>query len=279
MSAKSSHQKEADIPFETVFLAQQGDKDALDQLWDYCRPYAYWLAGKWAPFSYSGVTRWYEYNDLISAGYLAFRKALEKWRPVEGVDFKKYFGHWLREYFRREVGISNSCRKEILKDTISLNQQTSETESKNEHSSEDWLDFEEDPKALEAFKRIEDFDFSRSVREQVEKLPDPERTVIKKYHFNGMMIKSIAKKLHVSPTSALRYLDNGYRMLRKDKIIQALYAEIRNPGLNPYEKLGLRAFSVNRMSLPEWECIVQETFREDLVNIFSGKEVSEFDYE
>ena len=276
METKDNQQSEADIPFSTVFLAQRGDADALNCLWDNCRPFVHWLAGKWAPFSFHGENRWYDFDDLTQAGYLAFRKALEKWRPVEGVEFKKYFGHWLREYLRREIGISNSRRKEILKDTISLNQQTNETKSGIEHSSEDWLDFEEDPTALEAFERIENFDFRRSVREQVEKLPNPERRTIIDFHFKGRMIKAIAKNFGVSPTSASRYLDNGYRMLRKDKIIQVLYAEIRNPGPNLYEKIGLRAFKINRMSTPEWDYIAQEAFREDLANIFSGKEV---DYE
>lgn len=276
MEIKNNQQNEADIPFSTVFLAQQGDKDAMNCLWDNCRPYVYWLAAKWAPYSFK-ESRWCTYDDLVQSGYLAFRTALEKWRPVEGADFKKYFGSWLKEYFRRELGISNSQRKELLLDSISLNQKTKD--SNIENASEEWLDFEEDPTALEAFERIENFDFGRSVRGQVEKLPDPEKTTIKDFHFNGLMIKTIAENLGVSPTSASRYLDNGYRMLRKDKIIQVLYAEIRNPGPNPYEKIDLRAFSLNRMSLPEWDYIVQEAFREDLVNIFSGKEVDEIDYE
>jgi len=277
METKDNQQSEADIPFSTVFLAQQGDEDAMNCLWENCRPFVYWLAGKWKSLYWEN--RWYEYDDLTQTGYLAFRKALEKWRPVEGVEFKKYFGHWLREYFRREVGVSNSRRKEVLKDSISLNQQSSATDSGLDNSKEEWLDFEEDPEALEAFERIEDFDFARSVREQVEKLPNPERRTIIDFHFKGRMIKSIAKNFGVSPTSASRYLDNGYRMLRKDKIIQVLYAEIRNPGPNPYEKIGSRAFKINRMSTPEWDYIAQEAFREDLANIFSGNEVDEEDYE
>lgn len=277
MKTMSSRQSEPDIPFSTVFLAQRGDADAMNCLWDNCRPFVYWLAAKWTPYS-NQATRWYEYADLLQVGYLAFRKALEKWKPVRGVEFKKYFGHWLREYFRREVGISNSRRIEILKDTISLNQKTSETKSGIENSSEDWLDFEEDPTALGAFERIEDFDFGRSVREQVELLPDPERRVVNDYYFGGLLLKNIAENLGVSLTSAIRYLDNAYRMLRKDKIIQVLYAEIRDLGLNPYETLGMRAFRINRMSSQEWDCIAHETFREDLANIFGGKEVNDEDY-
>lgn len=275
VTTRSKENREVQIPFSTVFLAQKGDVEAMKILWDHCRPFAYWLAGKWAPYS-NETTRWHEYGDLQQAGYLAFRKALEKWRPVEGVGFKRYFGHWLREYFRREIGVSNSRRKELLRETISLNQQTSETESGIEHSSEEWIDFEEDPKALEAFELIDDYDFRRVVREIVETLPDPERKVIKDFHFNGLMIKTIAEKLGVSPTSAGRYLDNGYKMLRKNKIIQVLYAEIRFPELNPYEKIFLRAFKIDRMSSPEWNYIAQEAFREDLAKIFCGEEVDAY---
>ncbi|HCS73023.1 MAG TPA: hypothetical protein DIW17_04020 [Clostridiales bacterium] len=278
METKEDRQSEAGIPFSTVFLAQQGDEDAMNCLWDNCRPFVRWLAGKWAPSSFYGENRWYDYDDLTQIGYLAFRKALEKWRPVKGAEFKKYFGHWLREYFRREVGISNSRRKEILKDSISLNQQSSATDSGLDNSKEEWIDFEEDPKALEAFERIEDFDFGRSVREQVDKLPDPEKTVVQNHHFKGMMLKTIAKKLDVSSTSAIRYLDNGYRMLRANPVIQVLYAEIRNPWLNPYEEVGLMAFRLNRMSSPEWDYMVGEAFRDDLVKIFNGEEL-EYDSE
>lgn len=279
MELIGNRQDKTEIPFSTVFLAQQGDKDAINLLWDHCRPYAHWLAGKWAPYSFKGENRWYDYNDLTQTGYLAFRTSLEKWRPVEGVEFKKYFSHWLKEFFRREVGISNSRRKEILKDTISLNQRTDGSKTILENAIEEWIDFEEDPTALEAFERIEDFDFAISIREQVDKLQNPERTVIKEHHFKGRMIKDIAVMLGVSPTSASRYLENGYRMLRANVIIQVLYAEIRNPGPNPYEQIRLKAFRINKMSAPEWDYIVQESFREDLANIFSGKEVVEIDYE
>lgn len=267
-----SAQDRTEIPFPTVFLAQQGDKEAINYLWDHCKPFVYWLAGKWAPHSSGGENRWYDYDDLTQTGYLAFRKSLEKWRPVEGVEFKKYFGHWLREFFRREVGISNSRRIEILKSTISLNQHSDGSQSGLEHAKEEWIDFEEDPAALRAFERIEDFDFARSVREQVNKLQDPEKTVIIEHHFRRRMLKDIAARLSVSPTSASRYLENGYRALRANAIIQVLYAEIRNPGPNPYEQIRLKAFKISKMSAPEWNYIVKETFKEDLVKIFCGEE-------
>lgn len=258
-------------PLSIVFLAQKGDIEAMHNLWDSCRPYVYWLAAKWAPFSFK-ESRWCTYDDLVQSGYLAFRKALEKWRPVEGVEFKRYFGYWLKEYFRREVGISNSRRKELLTEAISLNQQTSETESGIEHSVEEWINFEEDPAALEAFELIDEFDFRRAVREQVEKLPEPERQTVIDFYFNELMIKTIAKNRCVSPTSVSRYLDNAYKILRRNKIIQVLYAEIRFPELNPYEKISLRAFKIDRMSLPVWDYIAREAFREDLAKIFYGKD-------
>lgn len=267
-----------EIPYSTVFLAQHGDKKALDYVWDCCRPYTFWLAGKWKPFS-TGITGWCDFDDLIQVGYLAFRHALGKWRPVEGADFKKYFGFWLKEYFRREIGISNSRRKEVLKEALSLNQKSKAESSGLDNAKEDWIEFEEDPNAEDAFKRIEDFDFGRSVREQVEKLPNPEKTAVKDFHFNGLMIKTIAKNLKVSPTSAARYLDNGYKLLRKNEVIQTLYAEIRDPGLNPYEKIGLSAFKLEKMSSPEWDYVVKEAFKEDLAKIFSGEEIDERDNE
>lgn len=272
MLAESAEKKRdtTDVPFSTVFLAQRGDADAMNYLWESCVPYVNWLAAKMAPYSFE-ESRWCQYDDLIQCGYLAFRTALDKWRPVEGAQFKAYFGVWLKEYFRRELGISNSRRKEILKDCRSLY----ETLLRDEDSDE-FIQFEEDERAREAFELIEEFDFSRVVREQVEKLPEPERQTVKDFHFKGLMLKTIAKNLGVAPTSTSRYLDNAYQMLRKNKIIQVLYAEIRFPELNPYEKISLRAFKIDRMSLPEWDYIAREAFREDLAKIFCGKEV---DYE
>jgi len=194
------------------------------------------------------------------------------------VEFKEYFRHWLKEFFRREVGISNSRRIEILKDAISLNQRSKESKTKLDHVIEEWIDFEEDPTALEAFEQIENFDFATSIRKKVNTLNDPEKTVIKEHHFKGRMIKDIAAELGVSPTSTARYLENGYRILRTNEIIQVLYAEIRNPGPNPYEQIRLKAFKIDRMSAPEWDYVVKETFKEDLVRIFRGEEIYEMEY-
>ncbi len=272
MENKDNKPEVEPIPFSKIYLAQQGDKEAMDYVWARSRPFVYWLSGQWKPAPNVG-NRWYEHTDLIQVGYLGFREALERWKPVEGVEFIHYCAYWVKEYFRREIGISRSRRIEILKDTISLNQRSDGSETGLDNAGEDWIDFEEDPAALEAFEEVDDFDFSRSVREQVQKLEDPQKTVIVEYHFKGRMLKDIAKDLDVSNTSVGRFLQNGYRELRANKIIQVLYAEIRDPGPNPYEQIGLKAFKINRMSTPEWEYIVKEAFREDLVHIFNGEEL------
>ena len=253
------------IPEALLFAAKAGDRSALDELWELCRPFCWHLASKWGPHS-NGRNSLYDIDDLRQAGYLAFRKALEKWKPVEGVNFIVYYDFWLAEYFRREIGISNSRRKELLFQASSLNERKdAPSDDKTLRTVGDHL---EDDRALKAYESIEDFDFARVLREQVEKLPDPERKTIKRHHFSGVMLKDIAVELGVSTTSMSRYLDSGYRMLRKNKIVQMLYAEIRCVEPNPYEKIGLRAFRLKNLSSQEWIHISKEQLADDIRRIF-----------
>lgn len=230
-----------------------------------CCPFCWHLASKWAPFS-NGNTSLYDIDDLRQAGYLAFREAVERWKPVENVSFINYYDYWLAEYMRREIGIANSRRKELLFQAASLDEPDSKPS--DDGDSRTVADYIEDDSALKAFKEIEDFDFARVLREQVEKLPDPERQTIKLHHFSDMMLKDIAVRFGVSATSTSRYLNNGYRMLRHNKIVQALYAEIRCAEPNPYEQIGLKAFRINHLSSPEWLQKSKEQFADDIRWIF-----------
>jgi len=242
--------------------AQNGDVGALNKLWKLCEPYARKICSRFAP--HSNEPNWItEYNDCVQSGYLAFRKALEKWVPKDNVRFKMYLSFWVSDYCRRELGISNSTRKEVLLTSTSLDCTLDSGDNDDTH-----LDFIEDESTTACFEEIEIRNLVEIVRREVAKLPIKQQDTIMRYYYDNLLLKEIAAIYDVSMTTSQRYLENAHRQLRKSRALQLLYREIRNSAIDERQTIGTRAFKIHHLSGPEAYVIIKETFREDMAKIF-----------
>lgn len=254
----------ASIEINKIALkAKNGDNQALSELWQLCEPYAKSICSKYAPHSCNS-NRITEYDDLYQCSYLAFRKALDKWQLIKSASFSTYYTLWAKEYCRQELGISNTKRKEPLNYACSLDTTVGgEDEDSETHSA-----FLVDEAAANDFEQIEIDDLVQIVREEISKLSERHKEVIKLYYYEKLLLKEIAVVYGVSMTTSQRYLDKAHRELKKSERLQLLYQEIRCSEIDKSQTAGLRAFRLHNLSSPEAHLIFKEKFNEDMARIF-----------
>ena len=200
---------------ELVMVIKGGNDELTPSLWERVERFAHIKATDYYHLhtdlcARAGVTL----DDLKQESYFAFMAAVNYYDPDKGFLFLSFMTYPLLKAFNGACGIITQKRKqEPLNNAKSLSTPVGEEDS----TLEDML---EDEAAGDSFQRIEEMDFTKRLRSDLEECidslnPDQAYTIREKY-FCGMNTRQIAERHGITEglcrgreTEALRHLRRG----------------------------------------------------------------------
>lgn len=202
----------------------QGDNEELKPiLWDkikgflYNRAESFYNAHK-CSCSRRGVELW----DIKQAAYIAYLEALRGYKPDQGNKFLSYVKYPFKNEVNKLLDIrTERGRAEPLNNAASLDKVI----ESNEDGETTLGDLQADSQSLEFIDHIESALVSELIRNEVEFLDEPRRSIIKLYYFEGMTLNEIAQMMHRSFEAIRQQRNNALRELKKSSELQELYEE------------------------------------------------------
>lgn len=199
---------------------QQGDNDELIPiLWEKVRNLLYMKSERFyklhqAFCDSSGVEVW----DIKQVCYGAFLEAVRAYKP--GSKFNSYLNFPFKNAVRELLGI-RSTRQEPLNNCSSLDK---EIESSDGDSCS-ILDLIADDTALDFMEDVDRSSEAETVRQIVDTLSEPYRSVIKARYWEELTLQATAEKLSISRERARQHEAKALRILRANKQLRQLYTE------------------------------------------------------
>lgn len=200
---------------ELVMVIKGGSDELAPSLWERVERFAYAKATDYYCLhtelcAKAGVTL----DDLKQESYFAFMAAVNYYDPDKGFLFMTFMNYPLQTAFNSACGTRTQAgRKSLLNGAKSLNTPVGEEDL----TLEDML---EDVTASDEFQRIENLDYTKRLRSDLEECidtlnPDQAYTIREKY-FCGMNTRQIAERHGITEglcrgreTEALRHLRRG----------------------------------------------------------------------
>lgn len=215
---------------ELVMVIKGGSDELAPSLWERVERFAYakatdyyWLHTELC--AKAGVTL----DDLKQESYFAFVAAVNYYDPDKGFLFMTFMNYPLQTAFNSACGTRTQAgRKSLLNGAKSLKTPVGEEDL----TLEDML---EDVTASDEFQRIEDLDYTKRLRSDLEECidtlnPNQADTIRKKY-FCGMNTRQIAERYGITEglcrgreTEALRHLRRGKNFARLQKYREDIIA-------------------------------------------------------
>ena len=150
-------------------------------------------------------------DDFMQEGYIALVAAAEAYEPEKG-SFVTLLSFYLRKHMRELAGI-RTTRRRAHRDARSLNTPI------DEESDDEFIDFIEDPSALEAFDAAERMESCATIREAVSRMRADTRSVIEAHYGIGRRAVTLiqaAKALGLTYHKANQLHRAGLRELRRN---------------------------------------------------------------
>lgn len=175
---------------ELVALIQAGERDRLPELWDQVERFVASRANRLlVAMGDRAAVHGLEYGDLYNSGYFALVDAVERYDPVQGMQFIGLFALRLKSAFA-EAGGWRTSKRDPLNSAKSMDARLKE----DDEGSGAFGDFIPDPRAAQALQDVEDGiqrDYTRqAVRQALEQLPTEERLAIKARYYEGQTVKA-----------------------------------------------------------------------------------------
>jgi len=248
---------------ELAQLAQEGDQDAIVQLWDKVKRLVRMKARYRLPAD--GHTSRIELDDLMQAGYIAMMGAVKDFDPASGYAFTTYLTNHLKSAFARELGYKTS-RRDALLQAVSMDAPIGSSDAGDNLTIAGML---EAPDAAETFENMLDRmtieQAFNTVIEHVERLDAPQADVIKKHYLHGITFREIAEQSGADMEHIRLQEVKGLRKLRSfpaiRKLGQELYADERT---NFFLHIGIQAFQSGSGSAVELIAERQERLIEQM---------------
>lgn len=235
---------------ELAVLIQNGDRERELELWEQVRRFAVKLANKWlAAFrSRSDV----EFDDLMSAAYIAMCEAVTTYKPDRG-SFISWYSLYLKDGYTTLYGLrTRRTANDPLNNAISLS-------TTLDDSGEITLGDTVDPNSTERFERVEDALYRQELHnalcEALKIIPAEYRSAIERRYFNGQTIKSIAADLLTTVNEVKRCESGGLWAIRRSPAINTLRSF---SNFDFYRDTGLRTFRHTGASIQENYLIYEE---------------------
>lgn len=201
---------------------QQGAEDLKPVLWERVRRYLYSRTGRYF-FLYNeyciknGLTEW----DLKQQAYQAFEASFASYNIERGA-FTIYLSYMLKRKLR------DLFSKDPLNKSDSLDRPIGGAD--DEECDKSPGDFLPDPSAVEAFEQVDDEAerqyISRTMRESIAQLSEPEQDVIKRHFYEQQTLREISSRLGITYAKACTTKNNALKRLRNMKAVRALGDEL-----------------------------------------------------
>ena len=191
--------------------AQQGDREALAQLWTQVKGFAIRQACRYTPTP--RVSR----EDLIQCAYLGMHRAVQGYDSARGCGFLHYMDFCLRQECRSALGLYG---KPSLEADCSLDAAVRASESGTPLYA-----LIADGGIEDAQEHLARMQLRQAVRQAVERLRRRDARMIRRYYFGGMNLCRIAREEGISHQAVQQALVKALGRLRSDRALQAFLAE------------------------------------------------------
>lgn len=227
------------------YIQQGNNGELIPLLWENVRKLLYMMSDKFyslhkASCDSSGVEAW----DIKQASYTAFLEAVKAYEPDSGNKFTAYLKYPFKNSVRELLGI-RTTRQEPLNNCSSLDKEI-ESSDGNTCSMPEII---ADNTSLDFVEAADRNSEAETIRQIVDTLPEPFRSVIKARYFEGLTLQAIAENLSVSPSRVRQLKAKAFRQLRQNKQLR----QIRTEQQRHYNWLRLARFQYS----PEYYDIVQ----------------------
>lgn len=217
---------------ELVLLIQKGD-NLRNELYSAIYRYLYKLCGKYLRFA--SLFGW-EFNDLLSVAWFGVERAIKDFNPDRGYKFITYLKYHINNSIKEFLGIRG--KKQIVS-YVSFEEEVPGTENLT------FGDTIEDKSTAETLENIENVDYYKDLRNEVEKLLPNTKEVIKQYFFDNYAIADIADNLNISVKEVQGCKNEALNELRKSRCIKNYREEFA------YSYIPLATFNATRTSSTE----------------------------
>ena len=187
-------------------------------------------------------------EDLLQAALMGEHIAKMKYTPEKGA-FSTFSAFYIRKEIRDLLGIRNGRLPPAI---ISLDEPISE------ESEDTRLDMLEDKTLPDKDEVLQDNERREGVRAAIDRLPDQQREVMRKYYLQGMGSKAIGDALGLTSPQVLHILAAARRAMRKDRLLRQL-VEVEAPY---YIRVGVNTFQSTRTSAVELAYLIYEREKE-----------------
>lgn len=235
---------------------RQGRTDLIAQLWEqveaFVRHRAY-IAINSIPPSY-GVTA----EDLTQSGYLALVSTIEKYDAERG-SFLTLFDFHLKTEFAATVGYRTS-RRNPLNEAKSLDSPVVGEDGDGETPFVDFL-----PDTADVYEEADERIFQEQLHtvldEAMDKLPNPQASVLRERYWSGTRLQTLAESHGVSVEEIRRRERRGLQNLRRSSSARKLAAFL-DENTNFWGNTGNRQFQRSGTSSVEYAVLRRESLTE-----------------
>lgn len=191
-------------------------------------------------------------DDLMQAGAEGLLLAVGAYDPDRAPSFTTIAALYIKKCARELLGLRSSRRSiEVLGLSVSLESEIPGAESLTP------ADLVEDPAAENAFEAVEVEELRRTVREEIEKLPEPEKSTVKRIGLYGLSNETVRHDLGISRQRVSQIYHAGLKKLRRVAKLRELY-QLCGPC---YHTRGASTFFSTRTSDVEAEAIRRENIK------------------
>lgn len=251
---------------ELVKLIQDGDGDAVLQLWEQVENFIKLMADR-----YEETHPGFEFDDLVQVGFFAMLQAASVYQQGREASFIHFLSFYLKKEFPRSCGLTNRrivrtkdgetittmadpiCRAESLDKPLSADDPGGDT----------LADLQPDPRdhIAEAERRI----YLEQLRQQLKKalatLPEEQRAVIQYRYLDGMTQTQTGEEIGITRSETNNLERKALITLRKRPSGLEQFIDDRTPF---YAHVGVRQFTADRESIVEKCVFRRERIRKEL---------------
>ena len=190
--------------------------------------------------------RWAQYWANRYRGAIKRRQDLDMEDLLQAASMSAFY---IRNEIRDLLGIRNGRLPPAI---ISLDEPISE------EGEDTRLDMLEDKTLPDKDEVMQDNERREGVRAAIDRLPDQQREVMRKYYLQGMGSKAIGEEMGLTSPQVLHIVEAARRAMRKDRLLRQL-VEVETPY---YIRVGVSTFQSTRTSAVELAYLIYEREKE-----------------
>lgn len=227
---------------ELALLAQQGDREALEQLW---RQNQGLLCKLFTPyFKYCQQCRC-EPDDLLQCGYMVIVAAAKAYDPAKNWKFTAYLRRGVQNAAAETLGYRGTKQRPV--------EVSGSTPIGDEGGDIELLDLQPDPCAGEAFESAQEDVYTQqlhqTLQEAMERVTERQRAIITRRFYQGDTYSTIAADYGLGVESIRREQQNGLCKMSRHRPLREYRADIIS---HAARRVGLGTFRNSGLSAVEW---------------------------